>query len=383
MSSDGSHGAACGCALSRRAILGGAAAAASLGAASAALAQASPSAARAGARRGPRVDAHVHLSPPAWFRANIFEQARRTRRRRSTPKPLRSGLPPRDYEDVARGPEPRAYPPTLEGQTRRLLDEMDAAGIDTAVLFAMDFDYTGEKLHVQHWEQLVQLAQVRDAHPGRFVLFAAIDPRRGKAGLELLRRAATELKVSGMGEFAPHFFGFAPNDRERCYPIYELCSELDLPIAPNCSIISSHNSEFCNPIYFESVANDFPQLNISLTSAGFPHWTEDAIALAQAKPNVYLDIGDWQLPVVSDPVDHVLRYVRRALDTEARRKILFGSDFPVFNRRVSMKRWADMFTVDAKARGIRFTDEELHLFFSDNVQEFLDMDLPMPVGASR
>jgi hypothetical protein len=48
-----------------------------------------------------------------------------------------------------------------------------------------------------------------------------------------------------------------------------------------------------------------------------------------------------------------------------------------------MKRWADMFTVDAKARGIRFTDEELHLFFSDNVQEFLDMDLPMPVRAAR
>ena len=284
-----------------------------------------------------------------------------------------------EEESYRNGPR-RTYGPTLDEQTDRLLAEMDDAGIDTAILYAMDYDYTGEKLRVPHYEQLIRLAQVRDRHQGRFVLFAAIDPRRGPAGVEMLRRAHAELKIAGMGEFAPHFFGFAPNDRERCYPIYEACAELGLPIAPNCSIIASSVSRWCDPLYFEDVVHDFPQVNLCLTSAGFPHWSESAIALAQSKPNIYLDIGDWEARATSDPVDSVLRFVRRALDTDARRKILFGSDYPVYNRIVSERTWVEVFTVEARRRGAAFNDDELHLLFSENAQDYLNMDLPPPAG---
>ncbi|MFN9926554.1 MAG: amidohydrolase family protein, partial [Phenylobacterium sp.] len=239
----------------------------------------------------------------------------------------------------------------------------------------MDYDYTGRKLKVPHWEQLVQLAGVRDRHPGRFVLFAAVDPRRGRGAVELLRRAHRELKITGMGEFAPHFFGFPPNDR-RCYPLYEACNELGLHVAPNCSMVTSMNSRWCDPAFWEDVANDFPQMNICLTSAGFPHWTDTALALCGAKPNVYLDVGDWQARFSPDPVETVLRFVKASLETDARHKILFGSDYPVYAASVSEKAWVEVFTREAAVRGIRFSDEDLHLFFSDNAQEFLDMDIP-------
>lgn len=378
------HDEGCGCGPSRRGILGGGAlltaglavaGTASAKATTAATVQTSPIT----GKRGPWVDAHVHLQAYDWFSGNVFAGQSRTRRRRATPRPA-AGSGARSIEQATANTPAQTYGPDLQSQTRRLLDQMDAAGIDTAVLFAMDFDYTGEKLRVPHYEQLVRLAAVRDAHPGRFILFAAIDPRRGAEGLELLRRAHNELQITGMGEFAPHFFGFAPNDRERCYPIYELCSELDLPIAPNCAIVANSISRWCDPIYFEDVAIDFPELNISLTSAGMPHWTETALALAQTKQNIWLDIGDWQAPLTSDPVGHVLQFVRRALDTDARHKILFGSDYPVFSRAVSEKTWVEVFTVQAQARGIAFSDEDLHLLFCDNVQEFLDRDLPMPAG---
>jgi hypothetical protein len=304
----------------------------------------------------------------------------RTRRNRAAPRPATAPAmgAARSIADAADAGPARRYGPGLEDQTRRLLDEMDAAGIDTAILFAMDYDWTGAKLAVPHEAQIRLLAEVRDRHPGRFILFAAIDPRRGKAGLDLLRRAKAEQGISGMGEFAPHFFGFAPNDRERCYPIYELCQELDLPIAPNCSIVASHVSRWCDPKYFEDVAHDFPNINVSLTSAGLPHWRDTALALAQSKQNIFLDIGDWQANWTSDPAGEVLRFVRAALDTDARHKILFGSDYPVFARSVSERSWVGLFMEGAAKRGVRFTDEELHLFFSDNAQEFLDRDLPMP-----
>lgn len=365
------HVCGAGCGPHRRGVLFG-------GAGAAAVAAAGPALARPGGRTSPWIDAHVHLQSLEWFAGNPFAAAPRGPRRRASPAPARglSGVAS-SVEEASRSPR-RSYGPGLADQTQRLLDEMDEAGIDVAILMAMDYDYTGEKLRVDHYRQLELLAGVRDQHPGRFILFAAVDPRRGASGVEMLRRAARELRIAGLGEFAPHFFGFAPNDRERCYPIYEACAELELQIAPNCSIVASHISRFCDPIYFEDVAHDFPTINVSLTSAGIPHWSETALALAQSKPNVFLDIGDWQARVTSDPVETVLRFVRRALDTDARHKIMFGSDYPVFSRTVSEKAWVEVFTVEARRRGIAFTDAELNLFFSDNAQEFLDLDVPMP-----
>lgn len=254
---------------------------------------------------------------------------------------------------------------------------MNAAGIDIAILHAMDYDYTGQKLRVPHAEQVARLAAIRDAHPGRFILFAGIDPRRGRAGVDLLERLVKEHGVAGVGEFAPHFFGFPPNDRERCYPLYEKCVELNIPLATNTSIVASSVSRYCDPIHFEDVGIDFPDLYVSFTSAGLPHWRDTALALAANKHNFFLDVGDWQAAVWSDPVGEVLRFVRRALDACPHR-IMFGSDFPVYYAAYSERAWVEVFTVEARRHGISFTDEELHLFFSDNAQEFLDRDLAMP-----
>ncbi len=366
-----SHEHGFGCGVSRRAVLVGSGAVAAAAAATPGL---------AAPRKSPWIDAHVHLQGYDWFKGDIFGAAKRhPPRRPGTPPVERNGGGARSFAE-ARSDSGKAYGFDLAAQTERLLDQMDAGGIDTAILYAMDYDYTGAKLTLPHDEQVAALARVRDAHPGRFILFAAIDPRRGKAGIELLRRLHKDHGIAGMGEFAPHFFGFAPNDRERCYPIYELCAELGLHIAPNCSIIANTVSRFCDPLYFEDVAFDFPQVNLCLTSSGIPHWAESAIALAQAKPNVFLDVGDWQAKVTRDPVGNVLSFVRRALDTDARHKIMFGSDYPVFSRSVSTKTWVDVFTIEAAKRGAAFSDTELQLLFSDNAQDFLGRDLALPPG---
>ncbi len=371
------HSASCGCGPSRRLLIG--ATAGLIGAAVVGpQVQAAPK--PQPVVRGPIIDAHVHLQSPEWFSGNVFQGPPPLKRHRASPPPPRGGLARGGAEleaMTARQGPTRQYGPTLTEQTRRLLDEMDSAGVDTAILYAMDYDYTGEKVRVQHYDQVRLLAEVRDRHPGRFVLFAAVDPRRSGSGVDLLRRLHSDFRISGMGEFAPHFFGFAPNDRERCYPIYQTCAELGLHIAPNCSIVSSSISRWCDPLYFEDVAHDFPEVNLCLTSAGLPHWEESAIGLAQSKPNIYLDIGDWETRSTADPIDTVLRFVRRALDTDARHKILFGSDYPVYNRTVSEKTWVEVFTLEARRRGIAFSDEELFLFFSDNAQEYLNIDLPL------
>lgn len=335
-------------------------------------------------KQGPWIDAHVHLTSTEWFSGPIFPAQRKTNRRRQAPrKPLADA----EFKGAARrASENREsrYGPGIFDRAQRIIDQMDDADIDIAILYAMDYDYTGKITRVDYWDQLVQLKACVDRHPGRFLLCAAVDPRRGKEGIEMLKRSVHELGVVGMGEFAPHFFGFAPNDREFCYPIYETCSDLGIPIGPNCSIIgNSHNSRWCHPLYFEDVAQDFPNLNIALTSGGAPHWIEEAIGLCCAKNNIFMDIGDWQSDKNHRPEETAVLRVKRIMEGPARHSLMFGSDYPVYTREYTEKAWVDLFAERAGEFGVTFTDEELHQFFSDNAQEFLDIDLGFPPGRER
>jgi predicted TIM-barrel fold metal-dependent hydrolase len=324
-------------------------------------------------KMGPWVDAHVHLQAATWFKTAMFPRRTKLNRRRQT-------VAPASPRESSQSPNDPRFAPSVMEQAALLVQEMDAAGIDIGIVQAIDWDYTGEKINGTHWDHLLELKAVQEAFPGRFLLFCGIDPRRGKEGLALLERAVKELGVVGVGEFMPHW-GFRPDDRALCYDLYAKCSELNLPLATNCSIIgSSHVSYYCDPIYFEQVAYDFPDMNICLTSMGIPHWVETAIGLATVKHNIYVDFADWQAPLWSDPIGHFLTIVRRLMDSGARRKAIFGSDWPVYAQTWTEQRWVQVLTERPKEYNIHFTDEELNLIFSENVQDFLDLNLPHDVG---
>jgi len=326
-------------------------------------------------KTGPWVDNHLHLFVGSWFRGNVFEARTKTKRRRQLAKPL-----PTYYDADRQNPALRqgalrlAASQSLEEKAELLVAEMDAAGLDKAILMAMDWDMTGEKLAVSHWDQLVQLAAVRDKHPGRFLIFCGMDLRRGKEGLPLFERAVKELGCVGL-KLLPHW-GFYPNDKEMCYPYYERCVEWNIPVTSNCSSLgSSHVAiKYCHPALWEDVAYDFSEMNICLAHSGIPYHYEYALSLAISKHNIYMDVGDWQAKYPHEIGDY-FRLVRRAMDSPARRKIMFASDWPVFRGLFDEKSWVELLTKEAGKYGFAFSEEELNLFFSENVQDYLDLDL--------
>lgn len=319
---------------------------------------------------GPRIDSHVHLFASSWFTSPVFERLAKTRRRRNAAATISPMFTSPEHQSAA----VRAVTaPTAEAQARQLVVEMDAAGIDIACVMAMDFDMSGGKLALPHWEQLVQLADLQKVFPDRFLLFCGIDPRRGKEGVALFERAVKELRCVGL-KLLPHW-GFYPNDREVCYPLYEKCVEFGVPVTSNCSALpSSHVSRYCHPLLFEEVARDFPEMNICLAHCGAPYWHEYALGLAQAKHNVYVDVGDWQ-GTDDYSIRRYLQLIRRAMDTTARHKIMFASDWPVFRGTYDEKGWVQLVSTRAPEFGFTFTDEELRLLFTENAQDFLDLDL--------
>ena len=86
-----------------------------------------------------------------------------------------------------------------------------------------------------------------------------------------------------------------------------------------------------NPMYMDDVAVDFPEMKIILAHPSFP-WQEEALAVAQHKPNVYIDLSGWSPKYFPEIL---IKYCNSIL----RKKVLFGSDWPM----ISPERWLSDF----------------------------------------
>jgi len=275
---------------------------------------------------------------------------------------------------------------SFEEGAARLLAEMDEAGVDTSVVLMLDFaapmlaDRPADPSTERVDAALAAAAAVATQAPGRFVFFAGIDVRRGAAGVPLLEKAVEEHGFQGCGEIVTTLWHTRTDDKERCYPYYEASMALGIPVMIDCTM----DRGFTEPDQYEQVAKDFPKLRIGLGGAGIrvapverggamvPAW-QRMLELAEEHDNLYLDLDDWQV-ADSKGIERYLRHLRRVLDGPARERIMFGSDYPIFAWMHSEKGWIE-FILDSMASGdVKFTDEELELFFSTNALGYLGLD---------
>jgi uncharacterized protein len=189
-----------------------------------------------------------------------------------------------------------------------------------------------------------EVAEKAAANSDVLIPFASIDPAKGKAGAREARRLIAEFGVRGF-KFHPSQQGFYPNDRS-AYVLYEAIAEAKLPalfhtgqtgVGSGMRGGAGIRLKYSNPMYLDDVAVDFPDMPIILAHPSFP-WQEEALAVAQHKPNVYIDLSGWS-PKYFPPI--LVRYANSLL----KRKMLFGSDWPV----IKPDRWlSDFETLDIK-----------------------------------
>ncbi len=192
------------------------------------------------------------------------------------------------------------------------------------------------------------------------VAFASIDPHKGKLGVREARRLLREYDIRGF-KFHPTTQGFFPNDR-MAYPLYEVIAEHKLP-----AIFHSGHSgigtgmrgggglhlKYSNPIHLDDVAADFPDMTVIIAHPSWP-WQDEALSVCLHKPNVYIDLSGWS-PKYFPP--QLVRYA----NSQLKRKMLFGSDFPL----ISPDRWISDF------RDAGFRPEVHDLILRDNAIEAL------------
>ncbi|HXE73556.1 MAG TPA: amidohydrolase family protein [Candidatus Nitrosotenuis sp.] len=250
-------------------------------------------------------DSHLHL-----FTRGILEEW--SRRRRQDPRlqvaaarRLRRHVPP------AREPAESAA-----DAARRWLAEFDACGIGRGVFLAP----------YSPCPDLHEFIAASD----RFLGYAWLDASKP----ESVRLLEEEVRAGMRGvKLYPLTQWFHVDDRA-CYPFYEKCAELAIPVLIHFGISLGYDSDlrYGNPLSLHPVARDFPEVTFIIAhfGAGF---MRECLFLAYQCENVCFDTSGsnswrrYQAPGLS-----LKEVFERFLDCAGPERILYGSDSTFFPR---------------------------------------------------
>jgi hypothetical protein len=234
--------------------------------------------------------------------------------------------------------------------------ELDLADLEKAVILPIDAT-TSRNATVYTNEQIAELC----AMSPRLIGFASVDPQQPDAP-DKLREAVTKLGLRGL-KLAPAMQQFYADDPS-VYPIYQTARELGIPILFHAGMSWEPGSrlQYGQPMQFENVVADFPDLQIVLAHLAWP-WVTDAVALALKYPNLHLDTSALYFDNPRDFLRYAMTHVvpLTVFERSLRKQILFGSNYP----RVEIKNMA------AAVRGLGFSDECLDLVFRENADRLL------------
>ena len=217
-----------------------------------------------------------------------------------------------------------------------LINNMDAAGIDRAVLLVPDlFFYTGcdeygaelRRIHEHH-------LSIKEKHGDRFVLFAGVDPRRGNDGIRILESFFNK-GFCGLKLYPPT--GFDIGD-DSVLPYYALCERLRLPILLHIGpSLAGMRTTFDFPAALDRVATAYSNVTFVLGHAGIL-FLDQSMQLAIQHSNVYLDISGFQK--LYGQRDVLCKKFMKLLSNVGH-KALFGTDWPIYSHLNDIQRDVD------------------------------------------
>ena len=208
------------------------------------------------------------------------------------------------------------------------LKVMDDLEVEKVVILGKDYGKLGDQQQSNLPDE--EVANFVKAHPDRFIGFTAVHPdREERKNLERIERAVNDLGLKGI-KLNPHA-GFYPNDK-RLYPVYKKATELRIPVVVHMGVkapVEGTRVKYCQPLYLDDVAVDFPDMNLIIAHAGYP-WVEETILIGLYAGNVRVDIST--LNQLEEVVgwEVVLPTLRKLTSSLGAHRVLFGSD-GIFN----------------------------------------------------
>lgn len=258
-----------------------------------------------------------------------------------------------------------------DAQAESLLSEMDEAGINMSVLLPVDFGLVLGDTEVSIDEVNRLHAELAHKHQDRLIAFAGIDPRRVHA-VDLFKKCVQEWGMKGL-KLHPTT-GFYPNQKE-VYPLLEKACEWKIPVLIHSgSIMVPLRSKYSQPIYFDDLGADFPDLPVIAAHSGGIFGYQQMLSIMTTKLNILADISAWQLIAVKN-YPMFCRALRDFMDFAGCERIYFGSDSPSFRSFMSNKDWVQMIKdlPGSAPDGIHFKEEEVSAVLGGNAQKLLNV----------
>ncbi|MBB2975697.1 hypothetical protein FHX49_001264, partial [Microbacterium endophyticum] len=198
-----------------------------------------------------------------------------------------------------------------------------------AVVFTVDAETNLDHVPLSSAEIAAGAARHNDV----LIPFGSVDPHRPDA-LDRARRLIDESGVRGF-KFHPTVQGFDPS-HESTYPFYALLQDAGVTalfhtgqtgIGAGLPGGRGLRLALSNPMLLDSVAADFPDLQIVMAHPSVP-WQDEALSVATHKHNTWIDLSGWSPKYF--PAE-LVRYANSIL----KKRVLFGSDFPM----LTPERW--------------------------------------------
>jgi predicted TIM-barrel fold metal-dependent hydrolase len=213
----------------------------------------------------------------------------------------------------------------------QLIQNMDSAGINKAVLLIADFGIALGEAELT-LEEIYQLhIDVIGKHADRFLLFGGMDPARGKPGVDLFERYVQKGVLAGLKLYPP--CGFEMDD-ERLYPLYEICAQYKLPVlshtGPSLSVL---RQERRFPESIQKISADFREINFILGHGAAVDWKSN-LDVVSTIDNVYFEISTFQAQTTDK---QMLEQQFATIVNQVPDKVMFGSDWPMFTFSTSLK----------------------------------------------
>jgi predicted TIM-barrel fold metal-dependent hydrolase len=205
----------------------------------------------------------------------------------------------RGRSDYLTGARPgQAPPPHVPFDPKRILDRMDAAGVDMAMVCSL-----AQRIENDFIIDLVK------AHPKRLFGFGQVMPQADDALDEIARIA--EAGLSGL-KLHPSMHGYHVADHGLLDPVFEACAKHGLPV-----LINALDDAFCAPLAIEEIARNHPNVPTIIAHMGAVWNVPEAIIVAERHEHIYLETSAT-----------LLADVRRAYARLGPKKIVMGSEWP-------------------------------------------------------
>ncbi len=215
-----------------------------------------------------------------------------------------------------------------DGTVATLLSEMDAAGIDRAIVQSV--------ATTPHQVQSINefIAATVGKSEGRFIGFGTLHPDSGNIAEDVSHLISLGLHGVKLHPDIQHF----KLDDYRCLKIYELCEGSGLPVLVHAG---DSRYDFSNPNRLLPILEIYTHLTvIGAHFGGYSVWKTAAETLAGI-PNLYVDCSS-TLPLIG--AEHAAELVHEY----GAERVLFGTDYPMWKPSNELKAFFEMGLTEAE-----------------------------------